>query len=311
MATNMRADEWQSWEVDPSTRTAVHPYTKYAPIADTLSTTAEDVFTLDRGTPSINLVTNPRLGAADISMFVAEGLSTAPVRSTTSPALGTHALEVSTANSTKGEGVYWVTPSLVGHPEGSYLVASCEVRAASGTSSVAISVTDSDGVELVASPATALSTSWQRIFIVYHLPVHSPATYRVKVSTSSQANQDFFIDKFHVEPRKDGVAPAYVDGSVTSVSGEQYEWLGTANASESRRRPGMSVIRGLRVTNEHATIKVYIAFDEDATATTGIPIAGGETWETNWPIDFRTKVSAIAASGTPAIHGVVWGIHQG
>ena len=40
-------------------------------------------------------------------------------------------------------------------------------------------------------------------------------------------------------------------------------------------------------------------------------IAAGEGFETVWPIDFRSRISAIAASGTPAIHGVVWGIHQG
>ena len=311
MATNVRADEWQSWEVDPSTRTAVHPYTKYAPISATLSTTAEDVFSVDRGHASVNLVTNPRIGAADITMFVAQGLSTAPVRSTTSPALGTHALEVSTANSAKGEGIYWVTPSLTGHPEGSHIVASCEVRAASGTNTVAISITDSAGVELATSPATALSTSWQQLSVVYALPMHSPATYRVEISTVAQANQDFFIDKIHVEDRKDGTVPVYVDGDVAPTNGEQYDWLGTANASESKRRPGMSVMRGIRITNEHATIKVYIGLDTTATSTTGITIGGGETWETNWPVDFRTRISAIAASVTPAIHGVVWGIHQG
>ena len=46
-------------------------------------------------------------------------------------------------------------------------------------------------------------------------------------------------------------------------------------------------------------------------ATTGIKVNGGETFETNWPIDFRKNVSVVSASGTPAIHGVIWGITSG
>ena len=309
MATNIRADEWASWEVDPSTRTAVHPYTKYSPVAVSLSTTAANIFSLDRGTPSVNHVTNPRLTASDIAMFVADGATRQ--RSTSSPSLGTHSLEVTAPGSAANEGVYWETSSFTGHPEGSYLIASCEVRAASGTNTVTISIEDSSGTELAVAPAHTLSNTWTKISVVYHLPVHSPAVYRVKMKTVGATAQVFFVDKIHVEPRKDGRIPVYVDGSVAPVSGEQYEWIGTADASEARRRPGMAVIRGLRITNEHASIKVYIAFDEDATATTGIPIGAGETWENSWPIDFRSKISAIAASGTPAIHGVVWGIHQG
>ena len=49
----------------------------------------------------------------------------------------------------------------------------------------------------------------------------------------------------------------------------------------------------------------------DASATTGIPVLGGDTFETNWPIDFRSKVTVLAAQNTPAAHGVIWGIHQG
>ena len=56
---------------------------------------------------------------------------------------------------------------------------------------------------------------------------------------------------------------------------------------------------------------IYIGLDCDASATTGIPVLGGDTFETNWPIDFREKVTVLAAQNTPAAHGVIWGIHQG
>ena len=56
---------------------------------------------------------------------------------------------------------------------------------------------------------------------------------------------------------------------------------------------------------------IYIGLDVDASATTGIPVAGGDIFSTNWPIDFRSKVTVLAAQNTPALHGVIWGIHQG
>ena len=309
---NMKADEWASWEVDPSTRTAVHPFTKYAPVADTLSTTAADVFTVDRGIPSVNLVTNPRIESADITMFTNDN-ATSTARSTASVGqLGAASLLVPPSGSVD-DGFYWATQPLTGHPEGSFIVASCEVKKAAGAGSetVKINITDSAGTEIVTSAAHTLTTTFTKISVIYSLPMHSPATYRVGVRAADTGTQAFHVDKIHIEHRKDGTVPLYVDGAVAPINGEQYEWLGTANASESRRRAGIAAIRGVRITNEHATIKVYIAFDDTASATTGIPIGGGETWETSWPVDFRTNISAIAASGTPAIHGVVWGIHQG
>ena len=50
---------WPSWEIDPSTRTSVHVWTKYAPIDVSVGTTAVDLLTVDRGVPSVNLVKNP------------------------------------------------------------------------------------------------------------------------------------------------------------------------------------------------------------------------------------------------------------
>ena len=58
-----------------------------------------------------------------------------------------------------------------------------------------------------------------------------------------------------------------------------------------------------------------IGMDSGFVLSTGgvdsIGVLGGDTFETNWPIDFRSKVTVLAAQNTPAIHGVIWGIHQG
>ena len=45
---------------------------------------------------------------------------------------------------------------------------------------------------------------------------------------------------------------------------------------------------------------IYVGLDVTASATTGIKVNGGETLETQFPIDFRDKVAIVAAAGTPA-----------
>ena len=128
---NERANEWAAWEVDPSTRTSVHAFTKYAPITVTLSTTAADVFTIDRGVPSVNMVRNPSIELDALTEFTASGAAIS--QSSAQAATGSNSLLVNPANSAAGEGFYYTTPNIVGHPEGSHLVTSVEVRGASAS----------------------------------------------------------------------------------------------------------------------------------------------------------------------------------
>ena len=74
----------------------------------------------------------------------------------------------------------------------------------------------------------------------------------------------------------------------------------------------MSVIRGIQIKNESSSAGeiVYVAFDVTASSTTGIPVLAGATYESNFPVDFREKVSVVSASGTPTVSGVVWGVHS-
>ena len=169
-----------------------------------------------------------------------------------------------------------------------------------------MTIENSSGEVLATGTTVNLSTSWQRLTVRCSLP-RGAAEYRVAVRTTAQHNITWYNDKWHVEVRNDGNITDYVDGE----QGLNYEWVGTAHESASKKRVGMSMIRGLRLKNDHASIAVYVAFDQTASATTGFQIAGGEVFETTWPIDFRGRISAVAASGTPTIHGVVWGIHQG
>ena len=127
------------------------------------------------------------------------------------------------------------------------------------------------------------------------------------VTTGTQHNINMYIDKMGFEIREDTTAVStYVDGN----QGVNYEWTGTANASTSIKKPDMSVIRGIQIKNESSSAGeiVYVAFDSTASSSTGIAVLAGETFETNFPIDFRDKVSVVSASGTPTVKGVIWGI---
>ena len=110
-----------------------------------------------------------------------------------------------------------------------------------------------------------------------------------------------------VEQRRDGFLSAYVDGA----QGVNYEWYGTANASESKRRAGITAVRGFKLKNGHGSQTVYIALDTTASSTTGVLLKAGETWETNWPIDVQVNISALASGASTQVYGVLWGVHQG
>ena len=309
--SNLRNNYWTGWEIDPSTRTSTHPFTKYAPYRD--ASVANDavttIFTVDRGEPSVNLVLNPNVEASDVDEFVASG--SARSQSSSQASDGSNSLLINPANSAAGEGFYWVTPSLsgAGYNGVNYLVARCKVRGASASGDCEIVVRNSSGTDVATGDNISLSTAFQDLTVKYKLP-NTGATYQVMVRSKTQHAILFYVDQIHVEHRVgDSTVPAYVDGG----QGLNYEWEGTANASISKRRAGISVIRGIKLRNESSTAGdiIYIGLDCDASATTGIPVLGGDTFETNWPIDFREKVTVRAAQNTPAAHGVIWGIHQG
>lgn len=309
------SEGWSGWERDPSTRTSVHAITKYHPFRAATSTSASTLLTVDRGIPSVNLVTNPRIEDATISMYTATG--SAISRSTSEQSSGAASLLVNPANSAAGEGHYWTTGTLAAkYSQGeSYLMATCEVLGASASGTVNIRIQNSSGTDLATSATHSLTTGFVKISVVYKLPKTSdPAAYRVAVLSQAQHNINWYVDKIHVEQRADGNVVDYVDGA----QGINYEWEGTAETTKSRRRAGLEVIRGIFIRNESTTVAdiIYVAFDQTATSTTGIAVPGAAAtanaeFYSNWPLDFRNKVSVIAAQGTPTVSGVIWGIHSG
>ena len=319
------ADHWAGWEIDPSTRTSVHAWTKYIPFNGVVGTNGNftptggsartDLMTVDSAHPAHNLVTNPRIEAADISMFTASGSSIS--RDTNLQSTGAASLLVDPDNSAAGEGFYWTTSTLPGNIQTPrYLAASCEVRGASASGSVEIAILSSAGVELAVSTAHDLTTSFTKISVVYEIPfVNNPVTYRVAVVSAAQHNINFSVDKLMVESNTTAEASTYVDGAVLKTSsGQHYEWEGTADASASRVRPGIRVIRGIRIRNDSAN-PLYVGIDTDLTTTNlaeeGIQVIENEVFETIFPIDARKNITLRTTGGNSTVHGVVWGIHEG
>ena len=304
---NERHNDAREWEIDSSTRQSVHPYTKYSPFRTATSTTAANLLSIDRGEIAVNWVTNPRIEATDVTIFTATGSAIA--RDTGQASVGAASLLTNPANSAAGEGFYWASPAVGFSVTPQHITAQCEVRGASASGSVKIQITDASGVELATSADTDLTTSFARITASYSIAGSTAAaTYRVYVVSAANHNINWYTDKIMFEVREDtNAVSTYVDGA----SGLNYEWSGTANASTSRKRPAMSVIRGIQIKNESGTSAeiVYVAFDATASATTGIPVLAGATYESNFPVDFRENVSIISASGTPTVSGAVWGVN--
>ena len=306
---NERHTDFREWEIDSSTRQSVHSYTKYAPFRSALSTTASTLKSVGQGEIATNWVTNPRVEAADITMFTASG--SAISRSTAQQSLGAASLLVNPDNSAADEGVYWTSPTIPFSVNPQHISVQVVHRGASASGAVTLEIMDSSGNILATSGTDNLATSFRRLTAQYSIAGSTAAaTYRLSVTTTAQHNIDFYIDKIMFEVREDTTAVStYVDGD----SGLNYSWTGTANASTSRKHPDMTVIKGIQIKNESSDAAeiIYVAFDQTASSSTGIAVLAGATYETNWPIDFRDKVSVISASGTPTVSGVIWGTHNG
>jgi len=325
------AEHWHGWEIDPSTRTSVHAWTKYIPFNGVVGTNGEftptggaartSLMTVDTNDPAHNLVTNPRVEDTTISMFTPVGLTDSNgdlSRSTAvTAALGAASLLASPTGSVVGEGFYWTTSTLPGNVQAPrYITASCVVRGGS-SGAVKLAIQSSAGVELAASSAHTLTTSFVRLSVSYLIPYTStPVAFRVAVVTATAAHStDFYTDKIMVESNTTGVANTYVDGALPkTASGQHYQWEGTAHESASRVRPGVRVIRGVRIRNDSAN-PLYVGIDADLLTTNlaeeGIQVIQNEVFETIFPIDARNKITVRTTGGDSTVHGVVWGLHEG
>jgi len=305
-------EDWKEWEVDPSTRTALHPFTKYFPFEITLTTedVAEDIFNVaDQSKAAVNLVTNPSVESSTVTMFTAVG--SARTQDSGQSSDRSNSLLINPDNSAAGEGFYWTTPSLTSQKEGgSYIVFQVKVRGASASGDVELQIQDSSGTALVTGSTHSLTTGFVLLSIAYNIPQGTASsTYRCAVLSNAQHNINWYNDDIMVEFNTTGNVATYCDGT----QGYDYEWEGTADASISRKRQGISIIRGLEIfTNDKI---IYVAFDHTASRTATakgikLPVAALDSWKSNYPLDFRKRISFANGvnNETPAITGVVWGI---
>ena len=225
--------------------------------------------------------------------------------------MGAASLLLNPDNSAADEGVYWTSPTIPFSVNPQHISVQVVHRGASASGAVTLEIMDSSGNILATSGTDNLATSFRRLTAQYAIAGSTAAAaYRLSITTTAQHNIDFYVDKIMFEVREDTTAVStYVDGSI----GLNHSWTGTANASTSRKHPDMTVIKGIQIKNESGTSAeiIYVAFDQTASTATGIAVLAGATFETNWPIDFRDKVSVISASGTPTVSGVIWGTHNG
>ena len=266
MAIN--GENWIEWEVDPSTRSSVPLWTKYVPLSASVGTSAADIFTVSRGTPAVNLVKNPSFESATLTEFTKIGDGVAPpdaggrityasdgeVADDMSGVDGrTYVAKVSrgSGNSTaNSDGFYW-KDTLAGLGQyGSTVAFSLYVRglenSPAGTVKLQI-IDDSDGTVLVDGAAHTLTSDFARLSLEHKIEKGNPKTLRfaiVAASVFALNSKFYYVDAFMVENRIDGETTDYVDGGQPLGSGgEAYQWEGTADASVSKRRPGINRIR--------------------------------------------------------------------
>ena len=316
----------RAWEYDISTRQSVHAYTKYIPFRVAAATTAADLITVGSGEIATNWITNPRVGGTDVTMFTVTG-SAARTKSEAQQKVGTSSLFVNPGDAASEEGVYWESPKLPFSTLPQTITAQCEhLEHSDDGTSIKLEIRDAAGAALspAASTTVALADSFTRSTVQHVVPPRTAsASYRFYIVTATKHDTSFYLDKLMFEVRNDSQISTYVDGEM----GIDFEWDGTRNASTSRKRPGLTVVKGIHIRNESSTSNqiVHIAFDCTATATTlalatrsttGIPIFAtnnsttGGTFTTTWPLHVTKNISFISENSTPTVSGVVWGITQ-
>jgi len=323
---------FETWQSDPSTRTAVQPWDRYVPFSGSVGTTAADVinvfssayYDIDQGattanlelpysgSPGINRILNPSIENTDISEFTAVG--SAISRTTGAPFLGSAELTCNPDNSAAKEGFTVTTDTLAGGTSRSsdaYLCAQGMVRGASASGDAVIQILDSSDSVLATGEAVSLTTSYQRVSVHYKLPTGG-ATYKIKFCSNSQHNINMLWDALMYDKRIDTKVIDYIDGNL--AGGNTYQWEGTTDLSRSRHLSPIGAIRGISIRNTHASQVLYVAFDTVAEASTAaIKLTGNDTTEHNFfasthPLDFRKNVSVIGSGASTTYEGVIWGV---
>ena len=199
MPSDQNAIDAINWELDSSTKSSVHLYTKYVPVDVTLTTagTAQNIITIGTtagagdANPTVNLATNPSFETANPPTgYTATGSAIA--QSAVQFRTGLNSIQVTPNNAAAGEGFYWTTPSQASSlDKPRFITVSAYFRSAAGSANTCrIEIRSADGVTTHATGnAVALAANWtdpaQRSVARFQL-TGTGVAYRIYFVTATQ-----------------------------------------------------------------------------------------------------------------------------
>jgi len=292
---------------------------KFMPLDVTLGAadTADDLISLESLVPpTVNLVTNPSIETAGTppAGFTASGATV--TRVTTTPRTGTYSMSCVTANAAAAEGAYFQIDNI---PPGFYSCSAYLRHSGGGTAYVRAS--SDGGATFTNGNVVNMANDWGGRSKVTHKVSPSESTIRIYITTNVQQNITFLVDSVQVEPswrivmggasgRDPNPPMSSVTDFVDSLSDRFSRFLGTADASQSIREPGMSEIHHVSIYASHAA---YIDFDRTVAIRTATPkgylLAAGIDYRINLDKIVKSKISFVnqTSSQTPQIVGYVTG----
>jgi hypothetical protein len=300
-------------------RESVAKPVKFMPIDVTLSSadTAEDLISLESlAPPTVNLVTNPSIETAGTPPAGYTVVGAAVTRETTTPRVGTYSMQIDTANSAAGEGAYFQIDNI---PPGFYACSAYLRRDGGGT--VYVRASSDGGTTFTNGNVVTMANNWTGRSTVRHRVTTDQSTIRIYIVTNAQQNVTFLVDSVQVEPAwrvvmggvssRDPNPPMASTTDFVDVLGDRYSrFLGTADASQSVREPGISEIHHVSIYASHAA---YIDFDRTVAIRTATPkgylLAAGIDFRINLDKIIKSKISFVNQTGsqTPQIIGYVTG----
>jgi len=292
---------------------------KFRPLEVTLAAadTAEDLINLsDLVTPTVNLVTNPSIETAGTppAGFTASGATV--TRVTTTPRTGTYSMSCVTANAAAAEGAYFQIDNI---PPGFYACSAYLRHSGGGTAYVRAS--SDSGATFTDGNVVTMANNWNGRSTVTHRVANGQNSIRMYIVTNVQQNITFLVDSVQVEPAwrvvMGGVAArdpnppmATTTPFIDPLTDRFSRFIGTADASQSVREPGISEIHHVSIYASHAT---YIDFDRTVAIRTATPkgylLAAGIDYRISLDKIIKSRISFVNHTGsqTPQIIGYVTG----
>jgi hypothetical protein len=226
-------------------------------------------------------------------------------------------MSIVTGNGVAAEGAYFEADGI---PPGNYGLSIYLRRDGGGTAYVRAS--SDGGSTFTNGNVVTMADNWNGRSTVIHKVLPTETSIRLYVVTNVQQNITYFADSAQIEPSwqvvmgtgtstRDPYPPgASVTTVVDPLSDRFSRWLGTTDASNSIREPGLQEIHHLYVYASHDT---YLDFDRTVAIRTATPLGYYLTAGITYALDInkiiKNNVSFVNASGseTPQLIGYAMG----